>query len=32
VLRSSGEIGGYRWGTERKQALLGREFSLIEGE
>lgn len=25
VLRSSGEIGGYRWGTARKKALLGYE-------
>lgn len=26
VLRVSGEIGGYRWGVERKMAILGREF------
>ncbi|HKI52289.1 MAG TPA: methylated-DNA--[protein]-cysteine S-methyltransferase [Geothermobacteraceae bacterium] len=26
VLRQSGELGGYRWGTERKQALLGMEW------
>jgi AraC family transcriptional regulator of adaptative response/methylated-DNA-[protein]-cysteine methyltransferase len=25
VLRSDGSLGGYRWGTERKQALLDRE-------
>lgn len=25
VIRGSGELGGYRWGLERKQALLGRE-------
>jgi AraC family transcriptional regulator, regulatory protein of adaptative response / methylated-DNA-[protein]-cysteine methyltransferase len=25
VLRSSGELGGYRWGTTRKRALLARE-------
>jgi len=30
VLRSDGRIGGYRWGTERKLALLGREFSQLE--
>ncbi|PLX94500.1 MAG: 6-O-methylguanine DNA methyltransferase [Desulfuromonas sp.] len=28
VLRSNGELGGYRWGTERKKALLGRELSV----
>lgn len=32
VLRGSGEIGGYRWGIERKKALLGREMALVEGE
>jgi AraC family transcriptional regulator of adaptative response/methylated-DNA-[protein]-cysteine methyltransferase len=26
VLRSSGEIGGYRWGTARKRAMLTREM------
>ena len=26
VLRSSGELGGYRWGTNRKRAMLGREL------
>jgi AraC family transcriptional regulator of adaptative response/methylated-DNA-[protein]-cysteine methyltransferase len=25
VLRSSGEVGGYRWGTARKKAMLGYE-------
>jgi AraC family transcriptional regulator, regulatory protein of adaptative response / methylated-DNA-[protein]-cysteine methyltransferase len=25
VIRGSGEAGGYRWGLERKEALLGRE-------
>ncbi len=28
VIRGSGELGGYRWGLERKQALLGRERAL----
>jgi AraC family transcriptional regulator, regulatory protein of adaptative response / methylated-DNA-[protein]-cysteine methyltransferase len=27
VIRSSGELGGYRWGIERKAALLGWEAS-----
>jgi len=27
VLRGDGELGGYRWGTERKLAILGREWS-----
>lgn len=26
VLRSDGEIGGYRWGIQRKMAILGQEF------
>lgn len=26
VLRGDGEIGGYRWGIERKLAILGKEF------
>jgi AraC family transcriptional regulator of adaptative response/methylated-DNA-[protein]-cysteine methyltransferase len=30
VLRSDGEIGGYRWGIERKLAILGKEFCEIE--
>jgi len=25
VIRGTGELGGYRWGLERKQALLDRE-------
>jgi O6-methylguanine-DNA--protein-cysteine methyltransferase len=25
VLRSSGDLGGYRWGVRRKAALLARE-------
>ena len=25
VIRQNGELGGYRWGIERKQALLARE-------
>jgi AraC family transcriptional regulator of adaptative response/methylated-DNA-[protein]-cysteine methyltransferase len=27
VLRSSGEVGGYRWGTARKKAILAKEFT-----
>lgn len=27
VIRANGELGGYRWGTERKQALLDRELN-----
>ena len=27
VIRESGELGGYRWGLERKTALLGWEAS-----
>lgn len=27
VLRATGAIGGYRWGTARKRAMLGRELS-----
>lgn len=30
VLRSSGELGGYRWGTARKGAILGRELAACE--
>jgi AraC family transcriptional regulator of adaptative response/methylated-DNA-[protein]-cysteine methyltransferase len=25
VVRSNGDLGGYRWGTERKRAILERE-------
>ncbi len=32
VLRSSGEIGGYRWDTVRKRAILGREMARCEAE
>ena len=30
VLRAGGDIGGYRWGVDRKQALLGREFARAD--
>ncbi len=30
VVRSNGELGGYRWGVERKQAILERESSGAE--
>ncbi|MCD6187541.1 MAG: methylated-DNA--[protein]-cysteine S-methyltransferase [Desulfuromusa sp.] len=30
VLRGDGEIGGYRWGIDRKLAILGREFCQSE--
>jgi len=30
VLRSSGELGGYRWGTTRKRALLAREAARAD--
>ncbi|MCC5947614.1 MAG: methylated-DNA--[protein]-cysteine S-methyltransferase [Nitriliruptoraceae bacterium] len=29
VLRSSGELGGYRWGTTRKRILLAREAARV---
>jgi len=32
VLRSNGELGGYRWGTDRKKALLARELAFVEGD
>ena len=31
VLRSNGDLGGYRWGTERKKALLEMEASAPAG-
>lgn len=30
VLRATGEIGGYRWETARKRAMLGRELAACE--
>ena len=30
VIRSNGEPGGYRWGTIRKSAMIGREASLYD--
>lgn len=30
VLRANGGIGGYRWGTDRKLAILGKEFCATE--
>lgn len=30
VLRGDGGIGGYRWGTDRKLAILGKEFCTTE--
>ena len=32
VLRSNGELGGYRWGADRKKALLARELAFVEGD
>ena len=32
VLRRHGELGGYRWGTARKLAVLGRELCLESGD
>jgi AraC family transcriptional regulator of adaptative response/methylated-DNA-[protein]-cysteine methyltransferase len=32
VIRETGELGGYRWGIERKSLILGWEASLIEGD
>jgi AraC family transcriptional regulator of adaptative response/methylated-DNA-[protein]-cysteine methyltransferase len=29
VLRANGALGGYRWGIERKQAMLGWELARI---
>jgi O6-methylguanine-DNA--protein-cysteine methyltransferase len=30
VLRATGELGGYRWGTVRKRALLAREAARAD--
>ncbi len=32
VLRSTGELGGYRWGTDRKLVMLERELEAAEAE
>jgi AraC family transcriptional regulator of adaptative response/methylated-DNA-[protein]-cysteine methyltransferase len=32
VLRSAGDISGYRWGSLRKQAILARESAQSEGQ
>jgi AraC family transcriptional regulator, regulatory protein of adaptative response / methylated-DNA-[protein]-cysteine methyltransferase len=32
VIRASGELGGYRWGLERKTAILGWEASRVNRE
>lgn len=32
VIRGSGEMGGYRWGCDRKAAMLGWEASQMEGQ
>ena len=32
VVRSNGDLSGYRWGIERKQALLEREASTIKSQ
>lgn len=29
VIRSDGSLGGYRWGTGRKKALLAREAAIV---
>jgi AraC family transcriptional regulator, regulatory protein of adaptative response / methylated-DNA-[protein]-cysteine methyltransferase len=31
VIRSSGELGGYRWGLERKRAIIDRERTAAKG-
>jgi len=32
VLRQSGALGGYRWGLERKTAILGRELIAVQAD
>ena len=32
VIRKNGAFGGYRWGTARKKAILGREFARRDGQ
>ncbi|MEW6732835.1 MAG: bifunctional DNA-binding transcriptional regulator/O6-methylguanine-DNA methyltransferase Ada [Acidobacteriota bacterium] len=32
VIRENGDLGGYRWGLARKQALLTQEQSIVDGE
>ncbi len=32
IVRSDGELGGYRWGMERKRALLERESNISRGK
>ena len=32
VVKSDGELGGYRWGVERKRALLERETNISNGK
>ncbi|HEX2863552.1 MAG TPA: MGMT family protein, partial [Deinococcales bacterium] len=32
VVRSGGQLAGYRWGVERKRALLALEAGLAEGQ